>query len=155
MIQLSKICPKYVFCFQKSLYLQRYRNEIGIIRMKKVLLFILLLVSLSAAAQQRQIAYVKNDGSWYHVYDTNGKKITTLAQQSVGELIGWSAEIIVTKSGSWYKILDPQGKTLKTMSEQTLGTVISVSGNTFTSRSGNWISIYYKTGRKISSRPAN
>ena len=72
-------------------------------------------------AQQRQISYVKNDGSWYHVYDTNGKKITTFAKQSYGEVVGWSAEIIVTKSGAWYKILDPQGKTLKTMSEQTLG----------------------------------
>ena len=125
--------------------------------MRKVVFSILLLMSLSANAQQRQISYVEtsSSGSWYHVYDTNGKKIATLAQQSVGELIGWSAEIIVTKSGSWYKILDPQGKTLKTMSEQTLGTVISVSGNTFTSRSGNWISIYDKTGRKISSRPAN
>ncbi len=121
--------------------------------MRKIFL-LLLLVSISALAQQRQISYVETSGSWYHVYDTNGKKIATLAQQSVGELIGWSAEIIVTKSGSWYKILDPQGKTLKTMSEQTLGTVISVSGNTFTSRSGNWISTWDKTGRKISTRPA-
>lgn len=123
--------------------------------MRKVIVFVLLLMSISAFAQQRQISYIDNAGSWYHVYDTNGKKITTLAQQSVGELIGWSAEIIVTKSGSWYKILDPQGKTLKTMSEQTLGTVISVSGSTFTSRSGNWISTWDKTGRKISTRPAN
>ena len=123
--------------------------------MRKVIVFVLLLMSISAFAQQRQISYIDNAGSWYHVYDTNGKKITTLAQQSVGELIGWSAEIIVTKSGSWYKILDPQGKTLKTMSEQTLGTVISVSGNTFTSRSGSWINIWDKTGRKISTRPAN
>lgn len=123
--------------------------------MRKVIVFVLLLMSISAFAQQRQISYIDNAGSWYHVYDTNGKKITTLAQQSVGELIGWSAEIIVTKSGSWYKILDPQGKTLKTMSEQTLGTVISVSGSTFTSRSGNWISTWDKIGRKISTRPAN
>ena len=125
--------------------------------MRKVIVFVLLLMSISAFAQQRQISYVEtsSSGSWYHVYDTNGKKITTLAQQSVGELIGWSAEIIVTKSGSWYKILDPQGKTLKTMSEQTLGTVISVAGSTFTSRSGNWINTWDKTGRKIFSRPAN
>ena len=107
--------------------------------MRKVVLFIMLLMGLSAAAQQRQISYVKNDGSWYHVYDTNGRKITTFAKQGHGEVVGWSSEIIVTKSGAWYKILDPQGKTLKTMSEQTLGTVISVSGNTFTSRSGNKI----------------
>ena len=122
----------------------------------KILFFLItIVVSLFANAQQRQISYIDNAGSWYHVYETNGKKITTLAQQSVGELIGWSAEIIVTKSGSWYKILDPQGKTLKTMSEQTLGTVISVAGSTFTSRSGNWISTWDKTGRKISTRPAN
>ena len=89
------------------------------------------------------------------MYDTNGRKITTFAKQSHGEVVGWSAEIIVTKSGAWYKILGPQGKTLKTMSEQTLGTVISVSGNTFTSRSGNWISIYDKTGKKLSTHPAN
>ena len=145
MIQLSKICPKYVFCFQKSLYLQRYRNEIGIIRMKKVLLFILLLVSLSATAQQRQISYIDNDGNWYHVYDTDGKKITTLSKHSVGELVGWSAEIIVT----------PQGKNISTMSEHTLGTVISVSGSTFTCRSGNWITIRDKNCKVISTRAAN
>ena len=123
--------------------------------MRKVIVFVLLLMSISAFAQQRQISHIDNAGSWYHVYDTNGKKIATLAQQSVGELIGWSAEIIVTKSGSWYKILDPEGKTLKTMSEQTVGTVISVAGNTFTSRSGSWINTWDKTGRKISTRPAN
>ncbi len=122
----------------------------------KILFFLItIVVSLFANAQQRQISYIDNAGSWYHVYDTNGKKITALAQQSVGELIGWSAEIIVTKSGSWYKILDPQGKTLKTMSEQTLGTVISVAGSTFTSRSGNWISTWDKTGKKLSTRSAN
>ena len=33
MIHPSKICPKYVFCFKKSLYLQSYRNEIGIMSM--------------------------------------------------------------------------------------------------------------------------
>ena len=84
--------------------------------MNKVLLFILLLVSLSATAQQRQISYIDNDGRWYHVYDTDGKKITTLSKHSVGELMGWSAEIIVTKSGVWYRVLDPQGKNCKVIS---------------------------------------
>lgn len=121
--------------------------------MRKFVLLIALLVGFSANAQQRQIAYVEtsSSGSWYHVYDTNGKKITTLASQSVGEVVGWSAEIIVTKSGGWYKILDPQGKTLKTMSEQTIGTVISVSGSTFTSRSGSWIHVWDKIDKKLES----
>ena len=83
--------------------------------MRKYLWLLLLMMSLSANAQQRQISYVEtsSSGSWYHVYDTNGKKITTLASQSVGEVVGWCAEIIVTKSGAWYKILDPQGKIAK------------------------------------------
>lgn len=120
---------------------------------KWVLLFILLLVSLSVDAQ-RQISYIDNDGKWYHVYDTDGKKITTLSKNIVGELVGWSAEIIVTKSGVWYRVLDPQGKMISSMSEHTLGTVISVSGSTFTCRSGKWITIHDKNCKVISTRGA-
>ena len=119
--------------------------------MKKSVLILLLLMSYIFANAQQQISYVDNAGSWYHVYDTNGKKITTLSSSAAGELIGWSSEIIVTKSGGWYKILDPQGKTLKTMSDMTVGTVISVSGSTFTSRSGSWIYVWDKTGKKLES----
>ena len=120
-------------------------------KMRKYLLLFLLLVGINAFAQQRQISYIDNSGSWYQVYDTNGKKISTLSSSAAGELIGWSSEIIVTKSGGWYKILDPQGKTLKTMSDMTVGTVISVSGSTFTSRSGSWIHVWDKTGKKLES----
>jgi hypothetical protein len=123
--------------------------------MKNLLLLFTLILSISASAQQRQISHVDISGSWYHVYDTNGKRITTLANSSVGELVGWSSEIIVTKSGSWYKIIDPQGKTIKIMAAQTVGTVISVAGNTFTSRSGNWLHTWDKTGKRLSSRAAN
>ena len=122
--------------------------------MRKYLLFFMLLVSICAHAQQRQISYIDNDGRWYHVYDTDGKKITTLSKHSVGDLVGWSAEIIVTKSGVWYRVLDPQGKNISTMSEHTLGTVISVSGSTFTCRSGNWITIRDKNCKVISTRAA-
>ncbi len=123
--------------------------------MRKCLLTIALFLSVIANAQQRLISYIDNAGSWYHVYDTNGKKITTLSSSAVGELIGWSGELIVTKSGAWYKILDPQGKTLKTMSDMSVGTVISVSGSTFTSRSGSWIHVWDKTGKKLATRPAD
>ncbi|MBR1768154.1 MAG: hypothetical protein IJ742_05525 [Prevotella sp.] len=123
--------------------------------MKNLLLLFTLILSISASAQQRQISHVDISGSWYHVYDTNGKRITTLANSSVGELVGWSGEIIVTKSGAWYKIIDPQGKTIKIMAAQTVGTVISVAGNTFTSRSGNWLHTWDKTGKRLSSRAAN
>lgn len=122
--------------------------------MRKYLLFFMLLVSICTNAQQQQISYIDNDGKWYNVYDTDGKKITTLSKHSVGELVGWSAEIIVTKSGVWYRVLDPQGKNISTMSEYTLGTVISVSGSTFTCRSGKWITIRDKNCKVISTRAA-
>ena len=69
--------------------------------MRLVLLGILLIMSLSAYAQQRQTSYIDNAGSWYHVYDTNGKKITTLSSSAVRELIEWSEDIITMKSGGW------------------------------------------------------
>ena len=67
---------------------------------KWVLLFILLLVSLSVAAQQRQISYIDNDGNWYHVYDTDGKKITTqLDHHPRQELQGYLHSRSEIKSG--------------------------------------------------------
>ena len=54
--------------------------------MLKVSFLFMLLLSHSAYAQQRQISHVDISGSWYHVYDTNGKRITTLANSSVGEI---------------------------------------------------------------------
>ena len=61
----------------------------------KVSFLLMLLLSHSAHAQQRQISHVDISGSWYHVYDTNGKKITTLANQSVGELASKLTELNV------------------------------------------------------------
>ena len=45
--------------------------------MIKIVLLIALLVGSSANAQQRQISYVDNAGSWYHVWDKTGKKLAT------------------------------------------------------------------------------
>ena len=64
------------------------------IKMRNYLLLFLLLFSINAFAQQRQISYIDNAGSWYHVYDTNGKKITTLSCSAEGELIGWSGRLL-------------------------------------------------------------
>lgn len=45
--------------------------------MRLVLLSIILIMSLSANAQQRQISYIDNAGSWIHVWDKTGKKLAT------------------------------------------------------------------------------
>ena len=60
--------------------------------MKRLLFVIsILLMSLGIQAQQKQISYIKNDGSWYMVYDEQGKKITTVSKSSVGEVVGWGS----------------------------------------------------------------
>ena len=58
--------------------------------MKKLFTALLLMLAMSARAQQKQISYVKADGAWVKTYDISGKKICTLSEQSVGEVIGVS-----------------------------------------------------------------
>ena len=116
---------------------------------------LLVLASMVLAMQaQKQISYIKDDGSWYQVYDAQGKKITNMSKQTVGEVVGWSADFFVSLDGSWYKIYDATGKLKKTLSKSTVGKVVAVSGDTFTSRDGGWIKIYDKTGKLISTHSA-
>ena len=112
------------------------------------------LMVLGMQAQQKQISYIKQDGSWYQVYDENGKKITTLSKSSVGEIKGWGTDFFVSLDGDWYKIYDSTGKKINTLSKASVGEVIGVSGNTFTSKDGGWIKIYDKKGKKIETHSA-
>ena len=48
--------------------------------MRLVLLSIILIMSLSAAAQ-RQISYIDNADSWIHVWDKTGKRLATRPAQ--------------------------------------------------------------------------
>jgi len=120
-------------------------------RLLTLLVFASMMLSMQA---QKQISYIRDDGSWYQVYDAQGKKITTVSKQTVGEIVGWSADFFVSLDGSWYKIYNVDGKLTKTLSKATVGKVIAVSGNTFTSKDGDWIKIYDKTGKLLSTRPA-
>lgn len=123
--------------------------------MKRLLFVIsILLMSLGIQAQQKQISYIKNDGSWYMVYDEQGKKITTVSKSTVGEVVGWGSDFFVTRDGSWYKIIDMNGKRINTFSVSSKGDVIAVSGNTFTCKDGNFIKIYDKTGKLINTHSA-
>ena len=75
--------------------------------MKKLFTALLLMLAMSAQAQQKQISYVKADGAWYQVYD---------AKQSVGEVIGVSGNTFNCRDGSWIKIYDKNGKKISTHS---------------------------------------
>jgi hypothetical protein len=121
--------------------------------MKKVLLFVLLMMGMTMQAQ-KQISFIKDDGAWYQVYDDKGKKITTVSKQTVGEIVGWGTDFFVAFDGSWYKTYDMEGKKICTLSKQTVGKVVGVSSNTFTSKDGSWYKIYDKNGKKINTLPA-
>ena len=120
--------------------------------MKRILVTFLLFVAVLGIQAQKQISYIKNDGSWYMVYDEQGKKITTVSKSSVGEVVGWGIDFFVSLDGSWYKIYDSSGKRINTLSKSSVGKVVAVSGNTFTSEDGSFLKTYDKTGKKIYTR---
>ena len=123
--------------------------------MKKLFTIVLLLVTLTMQAQQKEISYIEITKNWYYIYDESGKKIKTLYRSGIGDIKGWGKDFFVTKRGAFYLICDAEGKTLKTLGAQSVGEIISVSSSTFTSRLGVWIYTWNKEGKKIQTRGAS
>ena len=123
--------------------------------MKKLFTIVLLLVTLTMQAQQKEISHIETTKNWYYIYDESGKNIKTLYRSGIGDIKGWGKDFFVTKRGAYYLICDAEGKTLKTLGAQSVGEVISVSSSTFTSRLGVWIYTWNKEGIKIQTRGAN
>ena len=128
---------------------------IEVMNMRKWLIILMTLLSISVQAQRQQISHIEETKNWYYVYDEAGKKIGGLSRSSVGELKGWGSDFFVAKYYSFYRIYDPKGKVLKAMNVSDVGEIVGVSGNTITSRKGSWIFVWNKEGKKISSRSAN
>ena len=120
--------------------------------MKRILTLLLFVFMVLGMQAQKQISYIKNDGSWYQVYDESGKKITTVSKQTVGDIVGWGLDFFVSLDGDWYKIYDLSGKKINTLSKMSVGKVVSVSSNTFTSENGNFVYIYNNKGKKIDTK---
>ena len=120
--------------------------------MKKFVIVIALLLSgISTYAQS--ISHIETAGSWYYIYDQDGKKANTLSC-SIGELQGFCSSFFIVKSGSWYYIYNAKGKKTQTLSVSSVGKILSVSGETFTSQSGSWIYTWSKDGKRIGTRAA-
>lgn len=122
--------------------------------MKKLFLFVLMMMATTIQAQQKEISYIETTKNWYYIYDENGKKIKTIYRNGIGDIKGWGKDFFVTKRGAYYLICNAEGKTLKTLGAQSVGEVVSVSSSTFTSRLGVWIYTWNKEGRKINTRAA-
>ena len=122
--------------------------------MKKLFTIVLLLVTLTMQAQQKEISHIETTKNWYYIYDESGKKIKTLYRSGIGEIKGWGKDFFVTKRGPYYLICDANGNTLKTLGAQSVGEIISVSSSTFTSRLGVWVYTWNKDGKKVQTRGA-
>lgn len=121
--------------------------------MKRILIVAIIICSF-LATYAKNLSSIERNGSWYYLYDENGKKYATLSVSSVGEVKGWSSTFFVAQSGSWIYLFDADGKKYKTMSVSSVGDVISVAGNTFTARNGSWIYTFDRDGKKINTRSA-
>lgn len=119
--------------------------------MKKIIVAALLFLAIGVNA--KEIGYIDRSGSWYYVYDRNGKKIETFST-SRGDVVGYSSEIYVVMNGSWYYVYNADGKKLCTRSVSSTGEILAVTGDTFTSRLGSWIYTWTAEGRKINTRSA-
>lgn len=121
--------------------------------MKRIIITVIIISSF-LATYAMNLSSIERSGSWYYLYDENGKKYATLSASSVGEVKGWSGTFFVAQSGSWIYLFDANGKKYKTLSVSSVGDVIAVAGNTFTARNGSWIYTFDREGKKINTRSA-
>lgn len=130
-------------------------NYYKLLMLKRKFISVAMLLMIAAvSALASGISSIERSGSWYYIYDDNGKKTKTLSVSSTGEVLGWGADYFVAQNGSWINLYDDNGRKYKTLSTSSIGRVQSVSATTFTTRSGNWIYTFDRSGKKVSTRSA-
>lgn len=120
--------------------------------MKQFLITLFALLTVTAV-QAQKISHIENTGSWYVVYDDNGKRVRTFSSSST-ELVAYSEAFYIIRQGSFYYTCDVKGKKLHTFSVSNVGEILNAAGDTFTSSKGSWIYTWSKTGKKLSTRYA-
>ena len=60
--------------------------------------------------------FVVKSGSWYYIYDANGKKTKTLSESTVGKVLSVSGETFTSQVGSWIYTWSKEGKKISTRS---------------------------------------
>lgn len=118
--------------------------------------FFILLTFLcySRNVDAQSISHVEQTGSWYYIYDQDGRKIKTIST-SQGTIVAHGTSFYILKEGnSFYVCFDVNGKRLCCLSVSYVGEILSASGDTFTSRNRSWIYTWNKYGKKINTRTA-
>jgi hypothetical protein len=100
------------------------------------------------------ISDIEQNGAWYYLYDSKGKRYKTMSVASVGELQGHSSTFFIGKNGDWYYFFDEKGNRFMTKSVKEIGKIKSVSSKGFTSKNNGWIYTWDKNGRRTGTRPA-
>ena len=101
-----------------------------------------------------KISDIEQNGGWYYLYDSNGKRYKTMSVSSVGELQGFSSTFFIGKHGDWYYFFDDKGNRFLTKSVKDVGSIKSVSSKGFTSKNNGWIYTWDKKGTRTGTRPA-
>jgi hypothetical protein len=122
------------------------------VKMQKQLVLFLsfLFLSFALSAQTSTIGSIEKRGSWYEIYNEQGKKIKTV-QTNIGELVGFGSQFFIVKRGCWYDLYNINVKKYKTL-QTNIGEIISVAGSSFTVCKGVWLHTYDSSGKKISTR---
>jgi hypothetical protein len=100
------------------------------------------------------ISDIEVKGPWYYVLDGNGKRTASMAVSSVGELLGFSGNLIVCSKGPWYYSYDATGKKIGTGAVSSVGDFKNVAGSVINFKKGPWISSYDEKFKKQGTRPA-
>jgi hypothetical protein len=98
------------------------------------------------------ISDVQLKGSWYTVFDDNGKKIKDIQANYVGELCGFGSDFIVFVKGSFYSTYNESGNKIKDMQVNYVGNFRNASGSTIVFKNGSFIGTYDKDFKKLSER---
>jgi hypothetical protein len=96
------------------------------------------------------ISDVQVKGSWIEVFDSNGRRISTMSS-SGKSLGGFSSDFFVVVSGSWIETYDEKCHRIATMSSSGKE-VRGAAGGNFTVKNGSWIETYDKNCKRINTR---
>mgnify|MGYP007056157663 CR=1 FL=1 len=121
--------------------------------MRFISILLVLLFSFGNADAQ-SISHIEQTGSWYYIYDQDGRKVKTIST-SQGAIVAHGTSFYILRQGnSFYVCYDLNGKRLCCLSVSYVGDILSASGDTFTSRNRSWIYTWDKYGKKINTRTA-
>ena len=108
----------------------------------------------AANAKNAGITQVKLDGSWFRVYNSDGKQLSVMTKGSSRVLLGYGPNLILMEEGDWYRTYDFNFKPIAVKSVPNVCRFLGVSGDTITMDEGDWIRTYDAHFKQLNVRSA-